>query len=52
MLLEAYAPELLEWPDMLVLSSLTDDVRQHLESEGATETGSALAIHATGVVID
>jgi Domain of unknown function (DUF4920) len=30
---------------------LTDDVRRHLESEGAVATASALSIDATGVVV-
>ena len=36
----------------VVIQALAADVREHLESEGAVETGSSLAIHATGVVID
>ena len=33
------------------VQTLTADARAHLESEGARETGSSLAIEATGVVI-
>ncbi|MGF1469365.1 MAG: DUF4920 domain-containing protein [Sandaracinaceae bacterium] len=36
----------------VVLRALSPEMREHLASEGATATSSALAIHATGVVID
>ncbi|MBX3270299.1 MAG: DUF4920 domain-containing protein [Sandaracinaceae bacterium] len=36
----------------VTLRPLTDDVRAHLESEGAQATASTLSIDATGVVID
>ncbi len=35
----------------VVLAALSDEARAHLASEGATETASALAIHASGVVV-
>lgn len=35
----------------VALSALSEGARAHLESEGATATASALAIHASGVVV-
>lgn len=36
----------------VAIQALSADVREHLESEGAVETTSTLAIHASGVVLD
>lgn len=36
----------------VTIQSLSPDVREHLESEGALATASALSIHATGVALD
>jgi hypothetical protein len=35
----------------VVLASLSDEMRAHLASEGATLTSSTLSIHASGVVV-
>lgn len=35
----------------VTIRELSQDVREHLESEGAVATASALSIHATGVTI-
>jgi len=35
----------------VTIQELSPDVREHLESEGAVATASALSIHATGVTI-
>lgn len=41
-----------EMQGRVTLSELSPSVREHLESEGAVETRSALSIEATGVVLN